>query len=57
MLCVDKREGIENMNMYMIALILGIIIGVFSANPKFLEPYILGFSVALVFTTVGRLLI
>lgn len=42
------------MNTYLIALVLGIILGVLSANPKFLEPYILGFAVALVILTIGK---
>lgn len=45
------------MNIYIIALILGIILGILSANPKFLEPYILGFAVALVAVTLIRWLI
>ena len=57
MLLDNKGKGDENMNIYLIGFVIGIIIGILSANPKFLEPYIFGFSVALVFTTLVRWLI
>lgn len=44
-------------SMYILALVFGLIVGALSANPKFLEPYIFGFAVALVITTIGRWLI
>ena len=51
----DKIGEKGNMNTYyLIALIMGIIMGVLSINPKFLGPYVLGFAIALVAVTLLR---